>query len=80
MTRTTQMTRGELLNLPVSVDLVTAARALGMGRTTAYELARRNEFPVRVLRVGNRYRVTRADLMRELGEESGPNGNGASAA
>ena len=52
MTVRAQMTRDELLRLPVSVDLVTAGRALGMGRTTAHEQARRGEFPIRVLRVG----------------------------
>lgn len=58
----------ELLNLPVSVELwPTAARAFGMGRTQAYELAKRGEFPTPVLRLGNRYRVNRADLLRALG-------------
>lgn len=40
------LTRAELLALPVTVDVPTAARALGLGRSTAYELARRDEFPV----------------------------------
>lgn len=63
------MTRAELLALPVSVELwPSGARAFGMGRTQAYELARKGEFPVPVLRLGNRYRVTRADLLRALGE------------
>jgi hypothetical protein len=35
---------------PPSVDLLTAAAVLGLGRTKAYELARRGEFPVRILR------------------------------
>lgn len=64
---TTGMSRQELLALPVSVDLVTAGRALGMGRTVAYELARQGEFPVRVLRLGNKYRVPTADLLDVLG-------------
>jgi hypothetical protein len=34
------LTRAELLALPVVVDVPTAARALGLGRSTAYELAR----------------------------------------
>ena len=51
------LTRAELLALPVTVDVPTAARALGLGRSTAYELARRDEFPCRVLRVGNSYRI-----------------------
>jgi hypothetical protein len=72
MPRTTEsaMTLDELLNLPVSTDLVTAGRAFGIGRTTSHELARRGEFPCRVLRCGNSYRVPRADLLRALGVES----------
>jgi hypothetical protein len=68
MSNAKSMSRTELLALPVSVDLATAARALGIGRTVAYELAKLGEFPVRLLKVGARYRVTRADLLRELGE------------
>lgn len=62
------MSRTELLALPVAVDLVTAGRALGLGRTKAHELARRGEFPCRVLRVGRAYRVPRAELLATLGE------------
>jgi len=61
------MTYEELMALPVSVDLMAAARALGIGRSLAYDMAKRGRFPVRVLRLGNRYRVTRADLLRVLG-------------
>lgn len=71
MTETTRegLTRAELLALPVVVDVTTAARALGLGRSTAYELARRNEFPCRVIRVGSSYRIPTADLLRVLGIE-----------
>jgi len=63
------MTHEELLALPVSVPLwPTAARAFSIGRTKAHELARAGKFPVPVLRLGNSYRVTRADLLRALGE------------
>ncbi len=61
------LTRGELLALPAVVDVTTAARALGLGRSTAYELARRDEFPCRVIRVGSSYRIPTADLLRVLG-------------
>lgn len=61
------MTHAELLSLPVSFPLETANRALHLGRTTGYDLAKRGEYPVRVLRLGNAYRVTRADLLRYLG-------------
>jgi predicted DNA-binding transcriptional regulator AlpA len=61
------MTRAELLALPAVIDITTAARALSLGRSTAYELARRDEFPCRVLRIGSSYRVPTADLLRVLG-------------
>ena len=64
------LSREELLALPVVVDVSTAARALGLGRSTAYELARRDEFPCPVLRVGGSYRVPTAGLLRVLGIES----------
>jgi excisionase family DNA binding protein len=46
---------------------MTAARLLGIGRTKAYELARHGEFPCLVIRVGDLYRVSTADLLRLLG-------------
>jgi predicted site-specific integrase-resolvase len=61
------MSREELLALPAVVNLVTAARALGIGRTRAFELTRRGEFPVPVLRVGRTYRVPTAPLLKLLG-------------
>ncbi|WP_440902162.1 DNA-binding protein [Actinosynnema sp.] len=61
------MTREELFNLPAVVNLVTAGRALGIGETKTRELARSNAFPVRLLRVGNRYRVSTADILAYLG-------------
>lgn len=55
--------------LPLTIPLWPhAAEILGMGRSTAYDLAKRGEFPVRLLRIGNKYRVSRADLLRYLGE------------
>jgi len=68
---TTQgLSRSELLALPASIDLVTAGKAFGMGRTLAHDLARRGEFPVRVLRLGTKYRVPTADVLRALGVEA----------
>jgi hypothetical protein len=64
------MTRAELLELPVVIDLVTAARALGIGRTRAFELVRRGEFPVPVLRVASTWRVPTAALLQLLGQTS----------
>jgi len=63
------MTISEVLAMPVTVDVGTAARALGLSRSTGYELVRRREFPCRVLRVGSSYRVPTAELLHLLGIE-----------
>jgi hypothetical protein len=55
------------LRANATVDLMTAARALGLGRTKAYELARRDEFPCRVIRIGETYRVPTPGLLELLG-------------
>lgn len=65
---TEHLTRAELDALPLVVPLwPTAARAFGVGRSTAYSLAARGEFPVPVLRVGNQFRVSTAALRECLG-------------
>ena len=60
------MSRAELLELPAVTDLVTAGRALGIGRTRSFELARRGEFPVPLLRIGSTWRVPTAALLTTL--------------
>ncbi|MEL3944524.1 integrase [Streptomyces sp. LNU-CPARS28] len=62
-----EMTHEELMTLPVVVPLETANRALGIGRTRGYDMAKREAYPVRVLRHGRRYTVSRYDLHRHLG-------------
>ncbi|MBN3928721.1 hypothetical protein IQ279_03525 [Streptomyces verrucosisporus] len=61
------MTREELLTLPAAVDLDTGNRALGLGRSKGYELAKRGQYPCKVLRLGRTYRVVTADLLSLLG-------------
>ena len=73
------MNRDELLALPATVDLVTAARALNIGRTLAYQLARAGDFPVPVLRLGTRYRVVTSGLLAVLGVERGADSARANA-
>jgi hypothetical protein len=55
------------LRATATVDLLTAARALGLGRTKAYDLARHGRFPCRVIRIGEIYRVPTAGLLELLG-------------
>ncbi|MFG3287217.1 helix-turn-helix domain-containing protein [Streptomyces sp. NPDC048179] len=60
------LSRTELLALPATTDVETAGRAFGLGRTTAYALARSGEFPCAIVRAGRGYRVVTADLLRVL--------------
>lgn len=50
-----------------TVSVPAAGEQLGVGRNKAYEMARNGTFPVRVLKIGERYRVPVADLERYLG-------------
>jgi hypothetical protein len=71
-----QMSPEELRGLPVSVDLATAGRAFGLGRTRAFELARADDFPCRVIRVGTKYRVPRSAILEALGYADSVTGSG----
>jgi hypothetical protein len=70
-----QMTMEELLALPVAFGIRTAALALGLGASKAYEYAARGEIPgdppIPVRKYGQEYRVTRPDLFRALGLDPG---------
>ncbi len=44
-----------------------AARALGLGQSSAYRLIQNGTFPCRVIHVGARYSVPTAELKRLLG-------------
>ena len=57
----------EIVALPAVTDLVTAGRALGLGRTKAYELARAGQFPCPVIRAGKNWMVPTAGLLALLG-------------
>jgi predicted site-specific integrase-resolvase len=59
------MSSKDLRELPVVVDLPTAARVLGIGRTVAYRLVRSGQWPTPILRVGRLLLVPTAPL-REL--------------
>lgn len=68
----TWMSFGEAFELPLVVDLRTAARALGLCPATAYKLIYQGGFPCPVLRLGQQYRIPTADLLRALGIEERP--------
>lgn len=52
-----------------TLSIPEAAQVLGIGRSLAYELARTDRFPVRLLKLGSRRRVSRVDLERYLNGE-----------
>ncbi|TCJ34508.1 DNA-binding protein [Parafrankia sp. BMG5.11] len=60
-------TAQDIERLGATISIVVAGEILGIGRTKAYELAARNEFPVPVLRVKGRYQVPTAALKHLLG-------------
>jgi excisionase family DNA binding protein len=49
-----------------TVSLAQAAQILGVHRSTAWDLYRRGEFPLPVLRIGTRLRVSKVHLERFL--------------
>jgi hypothetical protein len=67
-----QLTIADVRALPATIDLLVAARALGIGRTRAYELAQHGRFPCPVRRDGRRYRVQTANLLKILEIDTQP--------
>lgn len=61
--------------LGMTTDVTTAAQILGIGRTLAFDLLKRDQFPVRVLRIGRRVVVPVPDLLRLLGISDPADGN-----
>jgi len=56
--------------LGATIDVETAGAILGIGRSKSYELAKANEFPVRILRIGRRYLVPTPAILELLGIDS----------
>ncbi|MGK5553969.1 helix-turn-helix domain-containing protein [Actinomadura kijaniata] len=66
------LTFAEVFDLPLAVNLQTAARAFGVSLQTAYRMVHEDRFPCEVIRVGSRYRVPTIALMNALGIEQFP--------
>lgn len=60
------VTLDEVRGWPATVDLPDAAAALGISRAQAYVSAKRGDFPVKVIKVGRRYKAVTASLLRAL--------------
>jgi hypothetical protein len=61
------MTDDEIRGLPVLLTVPLAGRVLGVGRTAAYQLVRRGEWPTPVVRVGAKIWIPRAPLLELVG-------------
>ena len=61
------MTDEELRGLPALLTVPVAGRVLGIGRTMAYQLVRRDEWPTPIIRVGAKIWVPRAPLLDLVG-------------
>lgn len=59
----------EVRALGVRTDLATSNSILGITRAPAYELLKRGQYPVPVLRAGHKYVVPVAGLLTALGLE-----------
>jgi predicted DNA-binding transcriptional regulator AlpA len=63
------MTRDELAALPPVLDVPTAAKVLGIGRSLAYDLVRRGDWPTPVLHVGKLIKIPSAPLLALLSKQ-----------
>ncbi len=58
--------------LAATLDVPAAGRCFGLGRAAAYAAYHRGEFPVRVLKIGQRLRVPSTDVLQLLGLDDDP--------
>lgn len=55
--------------LPATLTAEQAIELIGCGRTAGYEAIKRGDFPVEAKKIGNRWFVPTAPLLRWLGQE-----------
>ena len=65
----TTWTPDAVRQLGLTTSVATAGAIIGVGRSRAYQLAKTNQFPVSVLRVGRRYLVPTTALLALLGAQ-----------
>jgi len=65
-TSTRAWTRDAVEALGMTTDVEVAGEILGIGRTTAYAMARRGDFPAKIVRIGRRYKVSVPALLKLL--------------
>jgi hypothetical protein len=63
--------------LPATFPVQTSSRVLGIGKNRTYSMIKDGTYPVRVLEIAGRFRVSKYDLLRYLGADSRQGGRGA---
>jgi hypothetical protein len=61
-------TREKIKALGMTCGVETAAEIIGIGRTVAYRMARENEWPTPIRKIGGRYLITVQGLLDYLDE------------
>ena len=63
---TERPTLDEIRRWPAAVSIPRASAAFGLSRSHGFELAKRGEFPTRLIKAGGRWVAVTADLIRAL--------------
>jgi hypothetical protein len=71
MTAPRRLTLAQVRKLPATIDVPTAASALGIGKSTLYEAIKVGESPVKTIEVRRRVVVLTASLLEVLEGRSG---------
>ena len=57
----------DLEALPPVFSVLVASKVLGIGKNQTYDLIRHEMYPVRILKINGRFRVSKYDLLAYLG-------------
>jgi hypothetical protein len=57
----------DLEALPPVFSVLVASKVLGIGKNQTYDLIRQEMYPVRILKINGRFRVSKYDLLAYLG-------------
>jgi len=69
----------DLLALPPTIPVKDASKILGIGRNRTYDLIKAGLYPIRVLDMAGRFKVSRHDLLIYLGVIAPPASDGQAA-
>jgi excisionase family DNA binding protein len=65
--KTTDIDTDHPETLPATFSVLVASKVLGIGKNMTYRMIAHGEYPVRVLEIGGRFKVSRIDLLAYLG-------------